>query len=199
MKLKNFKVKKYTLLKLYLLKYQAHKINFQSSTSKTIDYIELCLKQALNLIYLYHSSNKRILFIGFPYIKNKLILKDSQHFFLQKSLWTNGLLGNNDVSSTQGILSMNSSSANKTFDLVVLFNASIKDLPVLKELSSIGYPLVVLGSQISLKSINTIYTVPAFLLKKNMKQLCSFLIYSILRKSKKQNKLTKLLFKKRKK
>ena len=94
---------------------------------------------------------------------------------------------------------MNSSSANKTFDLVVLFNASIKDLPVLKELSSIGYPLVVLGSQISLKSINTIYTVPAFLLKKNMKQLCSFLIYSILRKSKKQNKLTKLLFKKRKK
>ena len=64
MKLKNFKVKKYTLLKLYLLKYQAHKINFQSSTSKTIDYIELCLKQALNLIYLYHSSNKRILFIA---------------------------------------------------------------------------------------------------------------------------------------
>lgn len=195
MKLKNFKIKKYTLLKLYLLKYQAHKINLKSFAGKTVDSIELCLKQALNLIYLYHSSNKRILFIGFPYIKNKLNLKDSQHFFLQKVSWVNGLFGNNDVSKS---LSVKGSSTNKVFDLVVLFNATSKDLPALKELSSIGYPLVILGSQIPLNTINTIYTVPAFLLKKNMKQLCAFLIYSILRKSKKSNKLNKLFFKKSK-
>ncbi len=199
MKLKNFKIKKYTLLKLYLLKYQAHKTNFRNSTAKIIDYIELCLKQALNLIYLYHSSNKRILFIGFPYIKKKSILKDSQHFFLQKKLWVNGLVSNKKVNSIPGFLPSKSLSTDKPFDLVVLFNASTKDIFALKELSSAGYPLIILGSQISLKSINTIYTVPTFLLKRNMKQLCSFLIYSILRKSKKSNKLTKLLIKKRKK
>ena len=157
MKLKNFKIKKYTLLKLYLLKYQAHKINFRNSTAKIIDYIELCLKQALNLIYLYHSSNKRILFIGFPYIKKKSILKDSQHFFLQKKLWVNGLVSNKKVNSIPGFLPSKSLSTDKPFDLVVLFNASTKDIFALKELSSAGYPLIILGSQISLKSINTIY------------------------------------------
>ena len=159
MKLENFKIKKYTLLKLYLLKYQAY--------------------------------NKRILFIGFPYIKNKLVLKDSQHFFLQKKVWMPGLFSNNSGSSRKAFL------PTKNFDLVVLFNASNTDIVLLKELSSLGFPLIVLGSQIPLDSINSIYTVPVFVLKKKMKQLCSFLIYSIIKKPKKRNKLRKLFPKKK--
>jgi hypothetical protein len=193
MKLENFKIKKYTLLKLYLLKYQAYKVNFKNTTTKTIDSIELCLKQSLNLIYLYHSGNKRILFIGFPYIKNKLALKDSQHFFLQKKVWMPGLFSNNSGSSRKASL------PTKNFDLVVLFNASNTDIVLLEELSSIGFPLIVLGSRISLDSINSIYTVPVFVLKKKMKQLCSFLIYSIIKKPKKRNKLKKLFSEKKQK
>ena len=189
MKLKNFKIKKYSLLKLYLLKYQAYKVNFKNFTAETIDSIELCLKQSLKLIYLYHSNNQRILFIGFPYTKNKLVLKDSQHYFLQKEIWVPGLFGNNPASNKKVFL------PTKNFDLVVLFNASSTDLVLLEELSSLRYPLIVIGSQISLKSVNTIYTVPVYALKKKIKQLCAFLIYSILKNSPKRYNLSKLIFK----
>jgi ribosomal protein S2 len=190
MKLKNLKIKKHTLLKLHLLKYQAYKNNSKSFINRTVDHLELSLKQALNLIYSYHSSNKRILFIGFPYIKSKLILKDSPHFFMQKKLWVNGLFGNKNANfqnSKQKNTLLNGTSFNKDPDLVVFFNASNKDTGILKELSTLGCPLISLGSQNSVEPVNITYNVPAFLLRKNMKQLCSFLIYSILRKSKKHN------------
>jgi len=186
MKLKKIKIKKYTLLKLHLIKYQAYKTNSRNATkSSAVNCLELRLKQALNLIHLYHSSNKRILFIGFPYIKDKVVLRSIQHFFLQKKFWVNGLFGNKNA-STQNSIQKTSLVGNpfvkKDPDLVVLFNASEKDKAILKEVSVIGCPIIVLGGQESLKVRNMACFVTGSFLKKNMKQLCMFLIYSILKK-----------------
>jgi len=59
MKLRNFKIKKYTLMKLYLLKCQAYKTNIKFPIKKALNHLEQCLRQALTLIYSYHSNNKK--------------------------------------------------------------------------------------------------------------------------------------------
>jgi|TARA_B110000261_G_scaffold164681_1_gene216178 hypothetical protein len=185
MKLKNFKIKKYTLLKLHLIKYQTYKLSTRDVPKlNAVDYLELRLKQALSLIHLYHSSNKRILFIGFPYIKDKIVLRSLQHFFIQKKLWSNGLFGNKNASMQKPLL-LGNPFTKKDPDLVVFFNATAKDVGVLKEVSAIGCPLIVIGNQSSCKIDNVVCSVSGFFLRKNMKQLCSFLVYSILKKTKK--------------
>ena len=185
MKLKTQKIKKYTLTKLYLSKYQAYKGSlFGFTDSKILENLELTLKQALNLIHLYHSSNKRILFIGFPYIKNKYILKYLKHNFLPKNLWIKGLFGNKASVFKN---SKNKSSVLKTFsiqsnpDLIVFFNPKFEDTTILQELYKTGQPLICLGTEPGFNSFYATYNVPAFFFNKKLKQFCSFLVHSILK------------------
>ena len=72
----------------------------------------------------------------------------------------------------------------KKFDLVVFFNATFKDIGVLKELSSLNSPLIVFGGQIFSEFIGNIVFVPLACKTKNAKKLSSFLIYSVLKKPK---------------
>ncbi len=186
MKVQHFKIKKYTLLKLHLIKYQAYKINLKNfNPLKIINHLELSLKQVLNLIYFYHFSDKKILFVGFPYNKKIHKLNPLQHFFVQKNCWVNGLFSNKNA-KIQNLLKQPSLTITTPFgkrdpDLVVLFNVSKTEQHVLHELSSIGCPLIVIGNQIPINTSNIIYTVPGFFFKKNVKQLCFFLIQSILK------------------
>jgi ribosomal protein S2 len=153
-----------------------------------VNCLELRLKQALNLIHLYHSSNKRILFIGFPYIKDQVVLRSIQHFFIQKKFWVNGLFGNKNANiqnSNQKISLVGNPFVKKDPDLIVLFNVTVKDTNILKEVSVVGCPVIILGSQTFHKTNNVVCSVPGNFLKRNMKQLCFFLIYSILKKLKK--------------
>lgn len=186
MKIQNYKIKKYTLLKLHLIKYQAYKINLKNfKFFKFINNLELSLKHALNLIYLYHSSNKRILFVGFPYNKKLQNLNALRHTFIPKNLWIKGLFSNKNSkvqTTSKQTTSFALNSISKTDpDLVVLFNISKTEQDILIELSTIGCPLIVIGNQIPINVSNKIYTVPGFFLKTNMKQLCFFLIQSILK------------------
>ena len=100
MKIKTFKIKKLNLTKLYLLKYKIYK-NFSITDLPIfnfLNYIEFTLKQSLILISNYHLKKKKILFLGFtyPYRKHKHnVFKNSNHTFLPKSLWLNGMVKNN--------------------------------------------------------------------------------------------------------
>lgn len=186
MKIKNYKIKKYTLLKLHLIKYQAYKINLKNfKFLNLINNLELSLKHVLNLIYLYHSCNKRILFVGFPYHKKLQNLNALRHIFIPKKCWIKGLFSNKN-SKIQSTLkqatrfTIHPISKNDP-DLVVLFNLSKTEQDILVELSTVGCPIIVIGNQIPINVSNKIYTVPGFLLKKNMKRLCFFLIHSILK------------------
>ena len=73
MKLKNSEFKNHsTLIKLYFLKHRIYKNNISKIPfQNSLNFFEVKLKQVLNLIHLYHFENKKILFIGFPYIKKK--------------------------------------------------------------------------------------------------------------------------------
>lgn len=186
MKLKKFIVKKHTLLKFHLIKYQAYKNRLKKDANfKLIDNLQLRIKQALNLIHLYHFNNKRILFIGFPYTKKNLLARTTKHAFIPKSMWIPGIFGNKNAkihdkkNKTHIVRSLNLTNAP---DLVILFNATPKDLGILKEVCSVGCPVLIFGCNINFKSANIVNEIPAYFYKKPLKQMCSFLIYSILKK-----------------
>ena len=76
MKTKKFKFKQ--LLKLHLLKsrvyeYPIKKTNFNDLITANLDQVIVGIKRALQVIFQYHQTNKRILFIGGPKeISNKI-------------------------------------------------------------------------------------------------------------------------------
>jgi hypothetical protein len=99
MKLKNIRIKKYKLIRLYLAKYEAYKKNGLTSviSDAVLDRLEMGLKKVLFIIYQYHVSNKRILFIGMPHSTDKKfldVLLKSRHIFVPRFVWKQGLLGN---------------------------------------------------------------------------------------------------------
>jgi ribosomal protein S2 len=59
--------------------------------------IELHLKRALQIVYKYHISHKKILFIGIPKNFQKKfsnLLRNTKHITIPKSVWINGVLSN---------------------------------------------------------------------------------------------------------
>ena len=59
--------------------------------------IEYKFKNALYIIYKFHSENKNILFIGTPLKFNKQLkelFKNTNHLFIPEKIWLNGLLTN---------------------------------------------------------------------------------------------------------
>ena len=193
MKLKSLKIKKYELLKLHLLKSRIYK------TSKTkqngIEYlnqVKLHLKKILRIIYLYHISNKVILFVGFPYSKNKNLLqslKDSRHYFIPEDVWVNGfLINNNSLLKYLNFNSIKSKNMKSLLnikivpDLVVIFKVP-SNTSMVKEISKLDIPVACFSDDTN--KINKL----TYLLKNNFgdgkeKQFYKFLIYSILKKSK---------------
>lgn len=165
MKLKTLKTKRYTLLRLHLLRFQTYKCLNKKSFFNSIKHLELRLKQILQLIYLYHYNNKKILFIGFPYSKSKFISGYSKHIFIPKKMYSGRVLAyKNDI------------------NLIVIFNLTKKDTLILKELSDIKKPTVFLGNSNEIKILNKFtYSINSFIINKNFKQFCHFLMCTILK------------------
>jgi ribosomal protein S2 len=102
MKIRKIKKFQYTLLKLNLIKSQVYKKKIQKNDHDDVlnlktEFIELHLKRALQVIYKYHMSHKKILFIGIPQNFQKKfskILKTTKHVAISQSIWINGILSN---------------------------------------------------------------------------------------------------------
>jgi hypothetical protein len=195
MKLKNIRIKKYKLLRLYLYKYEAYKINkpVLFSYENILDRLELSLKKVLLLIYNYHIFNKTILFIGLPYYTDKnmvQVLDKSNHIFLPKSVWDNGLLVN------KGFLSKkyrNLVYFKRLLDLkdnphlIVVFTEE-KLLNLISEAKKLSIPIIYFGN-LSIDLDDILYKVEGNFSSNKMKNFCQFLFYSILKRSKKSNSL----------
>lgn len=135
MKTKFFKFKQ--LLKLHLLKsrvyeYPVKKTNFNDLINTNLDQILVGLKKALQVIFQYNQTNKRILFIGFP---SKLELKVNsltRHIAVPNNFNVQGLISNHtQISSklkplTQKVSKTDSKllfrKLTKKPDLIVLFD-----------------------------------------------------------------------------
>jgi hypothetical protein len=100
MKIKKFKFKH--LLKLHLLKSRVYeqpiqKTNINDLTHLNLDHVLVGVKKALQVIFQYNQTNKRILFIG---LSSKLELKINsltRHVAVSNSFNIQGLISNNNV------------------------------------------------------------------------------------------------------
>lgn len=169
----NYVNKKYTLIKFYLLKYQIYK-NQKNQTffKQNLEKLNIQIKQTLNIIYLYHVNKKKILFVGFPYIK--FMLNKFNHFFIPKSSFNTQLINNSKLS-------------NKNFskmDLIVFFNVTVKELEEIKKFNKKNIPIISFGNELKNKT-NFNYNIFGYFSKPQIKQFFFFLILSILRKNNK--------------
>ena len=184
MKLKTIKTKKYTLIKLYLLKYQIHKKVTNFNIFAQIDSLEINVRHVFKLILLYHLKNKKILFIGFPHTLSNSVLKNSIHSFVPKMFWSEYLNKKNKVRSRQLRQTKNRQSLNsiiKTYDLIVFFNVNTEQSNIVTNFQSLKIPLVFLGNTISTTLMPGIYNLPLSLSQAPVKQFFYYLLYSILK------------------
>lgn len=190
MKLKEVKIKKYKLMRLYLMKYEAYKVhpNSHESMDTLLDRIELGLKRILFVIYQYHISNKTILFIGFPQSTDShlsRVLRTSRHIFIPSFVWERGLLGNKSSISRK---LRNSSYFRKFLELnnnphlVVLFN-SVKLRNIIPECEKLSIPVIYLGKPLVDLGKESCYFVEGNFIKRKMKNFFQFLIYSIIKRN----------------
>ena len=136
MKIKKVKsIKKNKLTKLQILKSKIYRKNTDSKFKNNIDpnKIQLYLKKIVHIIYEFHITNKRILFLNFPKkIEKKLTknLKKNQHVFIGNENFLNGIISNQKINLQQSNklqkFIKNSSkikiSAKKLIDLIVIYN-----------------------------------------------------------------------------
>lgn len=165
---RKLKQKSKLLIKLHLLKYQMYKNNFNTSFNN----INIELKQALKIIYLYKNKNKKILFIGFPF--NIKTQNQLNQIFMSKIILNKKLQNNK--------LNLMSYNENKKIDLIVFSQTSKNDFNTIKELKKFNIPLILFGNFDSNKFVQN-YIINSSLKKNYLKKFCWFLIFSILTKT----------------
>lgn len=117
------------LLTLNLAKAKTYKTSSCFDPIKIKD-TEFKLKKALKIIYKYHKSNKKILFIGTPLKLNKqlkyLLFKQTKHIIVPETSWVNGSI-NNKTETGRALLNLK-----RTPELIVILNKT-STLTVLEE------------------------------------------------------------------
>jgi len=190
MKLKKIRIKKYKLMRLYLIKYEAYikDSSFMFVSDSILDRLEIGFKKALFIIYQYHVFNKKILFIGLPYSRNQKILRvflNSNHIFMPRSVWQPGFISNKDLGSKN---SKKKGDFQKKLELkenpslVVIFNEDQLS-NIVSEILKLSIPIIYFGN--SIKGFEGIsYFIKGNFVKKKMKNFFQFLMYSILKQAK---------------
>nr|YP_009495469.1 ribosomal protein S2 [Toxarium undulatum]AWQ64116.1 ribosomal protein S2 [Toxarium undulatum] len=185
--------KNYFLLNYFLLKNQQNlEKNFSPNDT------ELALKQALKILVEYHVHKKKILFVGFPKIKNQhrqRLLENTGHVFLPNNVWLNGVFLNSKALEiyVDRVLKKkklknelffkdlkNLIVTKNQLDLIVIFQVGKND-KIVKELTSLKLPVIIFSPFVS-SDWDFAYQVFVDLQEKNLKKLIVFLIYSILKK-----------------
>jgi ribosomal protein S2 len=204
MKIKKIKQKNYKLLKFNLLKSKIFKKpHYLQNIS--IEDIEFRYKKILNIIYLYHISNKKILFVGNPAKINrkiKSILSKTKHIFIPKSAWITGIITNQNLylkslfkqktdilnSISERILQLK-----KKSDLIIIIDEKL-DNKALEESYKSNIPVIALNSELNIFNNKVNFKVPGnFVVTKN--KLKNNLFYSILLSIFKKATVQKNIFK----
>lgn len=127
MRLKN---KNNKIFKLQLLKSKFYKIK-----KKDMEQFEIHFKKILLTIFEFHKNNKKILFIGFPFIFNKRFKKiftKTKHSLIMQPLLVNNLLINKKLK------------VNKIPDLIVVFNQNL-NISFINEVLKSKVPIIKLN------------------------------------------------------
>lgn len=161
-KIKNYQTK---LLQIQLLKlyYKKKAYNFKTSLKQ----LELHLNKISDIIYRYHITNKRILFLGFPQ-NFKKILKNTNHIIVPEYVWSNGMLSNRNQKINNNLLRTKNGATfigktnkllfklRKKIDLVIVYNLN-KDSTAIKESYFARIPVVAFTNKLKMLDIQTTY------------------------------------------
>lgn len=171
MKIKTLKKFKTKLLTFKLLKTRLYKYNNDLNYSRVKD-TEIRLKQIFHILYKFHVTNKKILFLGNSNNINnpiKQFLQTKQHIFLPESVWMNGIFTNPKTSfkhlKQQYALTNSKSlklllSLRTQIDLVVNLNEQ-HNIKSLNESSLKRIPIISLNSIYSIFNLNlSAYKIP---------------------------------------
>lgn len=156
------KIKKTSLINFNLLKCQIYEKKNKNLISFGIEPLNFEIKQVLKIISLYNIKNKKILFVGFSY--NKMLTNQLKQTFISKTECFNNFIKTYD------------------YDLIVFNKSKTKDEIIFKKFNSLNIPLIVFGNY-----KNQTYVVNGNFRSKKVKNFCSFLIFSLLKKNLFQN------------
>lgn len=160
------KTKKYSnkLIKLQILK-----LHYQKK-SYSLKQIEIHLNKISNILYKYHITNKKILFIGFPENFEKT-LHNTKHILIPESIWFNGMLSNrtSNPSNSQTItkkqmkIPMNIHQLllklKKKIDLVIVCNLTDKATAI-EESYIARVPVITLSKSLNILETKATYKSP---------------------------------------
>lgn len=201
MKIEKIKNNKNKILKLKLIQTKIYDKKQYLNNIKIED-IEFRLKKILYIIYKYHISNKKILFIGNPLnltfeIQN--LLKNTKHLFIPTSIWIPGALNNKKFYNMY--LAKNQRDINnriseilfqikKNIDLVIILNENY-NLDILNEAYTARIPTISLNSNLNTHWNKPTYKVPGsfqFINKKKIRNDFFFqILFATLKKGNKKN------------
>jgi len=148
MKLKRLKALKYNFLKTCLLIFENQN---RSGITFDTEILESNFKYLLKVIYNFHYSHKKILFIVPKYLyenKYAFSIKSSSHYVFLKEAWVNGLICNrkyvlkHDTSVIGGFKNFKKL---QSIDVVIIFDVTKKDKGLLNELNSLDVPIICCG------------------------------------------------------
>ena len=198
MKLKKVLTSKSKLIRLQLLKSKTYKLTRSDNKYIKLEYIELHLKKALQIIYNYHFNNKKIFFVGVPkkvqqnFVKT---LQKTQHLFIPESTWINGILSNKvsifkyiHQQINTNIKTKKKSDIKSLFeiqqkpDLIVIFNKAA-ELNALQEGNKLRIPTIVVTDSLNVDS-SILYKIPGnfHFLNKKLNNIFFILLNSIFKK-----------------
>ena len=193
-KIKNYKLFRYNLLKLQIYSNQQHRTltNFSNSM---LEQIEAFLKQMLKVIFEYHVCHSKILFIGFPVIsktRQMKLMHFTNHNFISDKSWVSGIFRNrlSIVTYLKLIQSQNFSKSVKLLlkiktkpHLVVLFHQKVETATI-NEFYKLGIPILSFNWN-SLHNFKVAYrTLGNFnFIERNIKLTFFYLFYSLLKKT----------------
>lgn len=198
MKLKKISTYKSKLIRLQLLKSKTYKLNKSDNRYMKLEYIELHLKKALQIIYDYHFNNKKIFFVGVPKkVQQKFTktLQRTQHLFIPESTWIIGILSNRtsifkyihqQVNSNIKTKKNNNLKSlfeiQKKPDLIVLFNEK-SESKALQEANKLRIPTLVVTNSFR-NDNNALYRIPGsfHFLNKKLDNVFFILLNSIFKK-----------------
>lgn len=193
-KIKDYKLFRYNLLKLQIYSNQNQKtlINFSNSM---LEQIESFLKQMLKVIFEYHVCQSKILFIGFPVIskaRQMKLMHFTNHDFISEKSWVSGIFRNR-LSTVTYLKLIHSQSFSKTVKLllriktkphlVVLFNQKV-ETDTINEFYKLGIPILSFNwnlfhnSKIAYRALGNFN-----FMERNIKLTFFYLFYSLLKKT----------------
>ena len=156
MKLKKLKKSRYSNLRLQIFKLFSKKKTFNSKTE--IKLTKVLLNKIGNIIYLYHITNKTILFVGFSTKFTKLF-KATKHIFIPEFMWQNNMFNkpnqSKKIETPKNILQLQTKLSKKV-DLVIINNLEINKTPS-RESYLAGIPTITISEKINIAKIKSSY------------------------------------------